>query len=275
MWTMFAFAAALSLAPGQADQLSFVNVRSVTGYFGAERPSNRLLPGDIYLLVFDIEGFKVDANGKIRFRMAMQVTDSRGKLQFGRQPEDREVAPSLGGNRVPASSYIEIGTDQPPGEYTVSMTVTDLTSKASAKLARKFEVLPKGFGVVRPIAFINPQMTDAVPLSGMVGEQRFVNCTVVGFERDTATKPPNLVVEMHVLDESGRQVAKPLSFLINQDVPENASSAFAQFPLTLNRPGKYTLELQATDQISKKKTARVSLPLTSVEQKSSRSTTGK
>ena len=42
-----------------------------------------------------------------------------------------------------------------------------------------------------------------------------------------------------------------------------------QFPLALNRPGKFTVELQATDRISKK-TAKLSLPLTSVEQKSNR-----
>ena len=36
-----------------------------------------------------------------------------------------------------------------------------------------------------------------------------------------------------------------------------------------DRPGKFTVELQATDRISKK-TAKLSLPLTSVEQKSNR-----
>src|SRR5438552_13332846 len=149
MWTTLALAAALSLAPAQSDQLSFLNVRSVTGYFGPERQTDKLLPGDIYLLVFDVAGFKSDAEGKILYRMALQVTDSRGKPQFGREPADQETFNSLGGNRVPASAYIEIGADQAPGEYTLTLTVTDRTSKASQKLIRKFEILQKGFGLVR------------------------------------------------------------------------------------------------------------------------------
>src|SRR5262249_51999221 len=161
MWTTVALAAALSFIPDQTDQLSFLNVRAVTGYFGPERQTDKLLPGDVYVLVFDIAGFKVDAEGRILYRMAMQVTDSRGKIIFGREPDDREAFNSLGGNSVPASGYVEIGLDQPPGEYTFSVTVTDRTSKVSQKLTRKFEVLPKAFGLVRLITTIDPQMAIA------------------------------------------------------------------------------------------------------------------
>jgi hypothetical protein len=274
MWTTLALAA-LSFAPGQTEQLSLLNVRSVAGYFGPERQTDKLLPGDVYLLVFDIDGFKIDASGRILYRMAMQVTDSRGKVQFGREPEDREAYNSLGGNRVPASAIIEIGLDQPPGEYTLSLTVTDRTSKASQKLTRKFEVAPKGFGLVRLVAFINPQLTTAVPATGVVGEVRYVTCSIVGFERDTAKKQPDLAVEMRILDETGKAVSKPVPFDINQDVPEGIGLApVGPLPVVLNRPGNFTIELHATDRISKK-TARLSLPLVSSEQKASRSTSQK
>jgi hypothetical protein len=275
MWTTVALAAALSFTPGQANQLSFLNVHSVTGFFGPERQTEKLLPGDIYLLVFDIAGFKFDADGKISYRMAMQVTDSRGKVQFGHEPQDREAFNSLGGNRVPASAFIEVRFDQPPGEYTLSLTVTDRTSKASQNLTRKFEVLPKAFGIVQLVTTIDPQRTRAVPPAGVIGEFRYASCAVVGFERDTAKKQPNIVLEMRILDEAGTQVSKPSVQEINQDVPENAGLLTADpFPVALNRPGRFTIELQATDRITKK-TAKVSLPLTSLEQKSSKSTTEK
>jgi hypothetical protein len=276
MWTTLALAA-LSFGAGQADQLSFLNVRSVTGYFGPERQTDRLLPGDLYVLVFDIDGFKIDANGKISYRMAMQVTDSRGKIQFGAEPQDREAFNSLGGNRVPASAVIEIRFDQPPGEYTLNLTVTDRTSKASQKLTRKFEVLPKGFGIVQLVTTIDmPRTVAAVPPTGVVGEFRFVSCAVVGFERDMVKKQPDIIVEMRVLDESGKQVSKPITQEINQDIPENAglTPINPPFAVALNRPGKFTIELQATDRLSKK-TAKVLLPLTSLEQKSSRNATQK
>jgi hypothetical protein len=272
MWNTLALAAALSFTPGQADQLSFLNVRSVSGYFGPDRSNDKLLPGDVYLLVFDIDGFKIDTNGKIQYRMAMQVTDNRGKIQFGSEPQDREAFNSLGGNRVPASALLEIRLDQPPGVYTLNLTVTDRTNKASQKLVRKFEVLPKGFGLVQLVTTIDPQRTTAVPPTGVVGEFRFVSCAVVGFDRDTVKRQPDVVVEMRVLDESGKPVSKPSTLEINQDVPENASFVPVPqpFPVALNRPGKFTIELLASDRISKK-TAKLSLPLTSVEQKSSRS----
>jgi hypothetical protein len=252
-----------------------VNVRSVAGYFGPERQTDKLLPGDVYVLVFDIAGFKSDAEGKILYRMAMQVTDSRGKIQFAREPEDREAYNSLGGNQVPASAVIEIRFDQPPGEYTLSLTVTDRISKASQKRTQKFEVMPKGFGLVQLITTIDPQMTRAVPPMGAVGEFRFVNCSVVGFERDTVKRQPSLAVEMRILDESGKPVTKPATVEINQDIPDNMSLIPAgPFPIALNRPGRFAIELRATDRLSKK-TAKLSLPLTSLEQKASRSASEK
>jgi hypothetical protein len=271
MWTTLVLAAALASMPGQTDQLSFLNVRSVTGYFGPERQTNKILPGDVFLLVFDIAGFQINKDGKILYRMAMEVTDSRGRTQFKHEPEDREAYNSLGGNRVPASALIEVRLDQPPGEYTLTLTVTDRTSKASQKLTRKFEVLPKGFGLVQLLTTIDPQMSRAVPPTGVVGEFRFVDCSIVGFERDSVKKQPDLVVEFRILDESGKPVSKPTVVQINQDVPENEGLLrLTPFPIALNRPGKFTIELQATDRLSKK-TAKLSLPLTSKEQTSSRS----
>jgi hypothetical protein len=277
MWTTLVVVSALAAMPGQTDQLSFLNVRSVTGgYFGPERQSNKILPGDTYLLIFDIAGFRINPEGKILYRMAMEVTDSRGRVQFKHEPEDREAYNSLGGNRVPASAVIEVRLDQPFGEYTLTLTVTDRTSKASQKLTRKFEVLPKAFGIVQPVTTIDPQMTIGVPPMGVVGEFRFVNCKVVGFERDSVKKQPDIVVEMRVLDQSGKQVSKPSTMLINQDIPETAGLVFplAPFTLALNRPGRFTIELQATDRLSKK-TAKTSLPLTSLELGSSRNATEK
>ena len=104
MWTTLALAAALSLTPGQTNQLSFLNVRSVTGYFGPDRKSDKLIPGDIYLLVFDIDGSKLTPR-QDSYRMAMQVTDSRGKIEFEPEAQDREAFNSLG-TRVPASARL-------------------------------------------------------------------------------------------------------------------------------------------------------------------------
>src|SRR5262249_48607651 len=127
--------------------------------FGPERADDKVLPGDVYLLVFDIEGLTVDANGDVAYRMAMEVTDSQGKIRYGSAaPDARKAHSSLGGSRVRAAAHVEIGLDQDPGELTIKVTVTDPTSKASQSVNRKFQVLPRGFGLVRLITTIDPDL---------------------------------------------------------------------------------------------------------------------
>jgi hypothetical protein len=93
-----------------------------------------------------------------------------------------------------------------------------------------------------------------------------VHCGLVGFERDKAKKLPHVAFEMRILDESGKPtLPKPFAG-VNQDLPEKAVSMPLSFVVPLNRPGKYTIELKATDQITKK-TALLAFPYTVIDSK--------
>ncbi len=267
MWTTLAFVALLSAAPGQTEELKLANVRSVYGIFGPERQDNKRLPGDVFLLVFDIDGLKANADGQVVYRMSMQVTDSQGKVVLGKSlPEDITADCTLGGARVPARAFALIGLDMEPGEYTMKVTVTDARSKATQKFTRKFEVLPKDFGLVRLTTTIDPNAQVQVPPNGVVGEYRWVNFLAVGFERDKTTKQPNVTVEMNIIDENGKPVRdKPVVGEAAGNIPEKSGAITMQFMLGLNRKGKFTVELQAKDRLSKK-TAKVSFPLVVTQQ---------
>jgi hypothetical protein len=90
----------------------------------------------------------------------------------------------------------------------------------------------------------------------------WVHCSAVGFQRNNAGGQPNIVYEIRVLDESDKPtLPKPVTNTVNKDVPANLSGVPMAFPLSLNRAGKFTVELQATDQISGKK-AKTSFPIT-------------
>jgi hypothetical protein len=52
-----------------------------------------------------------------------------------------------------------------------------------------------------------------------------------------------------------------MTLQVNKDVPDNLPMVPMQFMLSLNRPGKFTVELTATDQVAKK-TTKLSFPLT-------------
>jgi hypothetical protein len=250
----------LSLAPGQTGQLNLANVRATYGILGATRPDAKVLPGDSFVLCFDIEGVKADEAGKVLYSIGMEVTDAAGKVYFKQEPRELEANNSLGGTSLQAFASIQIGLDQPPGKYTVKVTVTDRATQAKGTLTRAYEVLPKGFGLVRLNLSYDADGKIAAPYVGE-GQIVFVNFLAVGFGRDSAQAQPNLSVEMRILDQTGKPtLAKPYSGVVNRDIPAKALSVPMQFVVELNRPGQFTLELKATDKVTGQ-SATLSYPL--------------
>jgi len=94
------------------------------------------------------------------------------------------------------------------------------------------------------------------------GEAGWVNFAAVGFDHAKATGQPHVSVVMRVLDEAGRPaLPKPSTGEVAKDIAANARALPMQFALAINRTGKFTVELTATDQLSKQ-SAKVSFPLT-------------
>src|SRR5262245_42235012 len=144
--------AALAMTPGQGGGLNLINPRVTYGELGSPRPDNKLLPGDIFFLSFDIEGIKVNDEGRVKYGMAMEVTDSAGKSIFAQKPVERDDFLPLGGTKLPARAFVSIGVDQAPGKYTCKVTVTDMAEKGkevTKTLTQEFEVTARGFGIVQ------------------------------------------------------------------------------------------------------------------------------
>jgi hypothetical protein len=272
MWATLAIASALSLAPAQTGKLEIKNDRITYGILGQERKESKILAGDLFFVSFDLEGLKVQEDGRVRYSIGMELINNKtGKAEFTRTGEEPlEATNALGGMRHPAFAFSEIGTDTVPGEYTLKLTVTDLVNKdkPTATLSRKFEVLPKAFGFVRvnlTTPPIGPQAdTIPVPALQVVGQSCMVNFALVGFEVDAKTMQPNLSVEMRILDDSGKATtAKPFVGTADKNIPKEFRNIVPmQFLIALNRPGTYTIELTATDNMGTKKTAKQTMKLT-------------
>jgi hypothetical protein len=264
MWSTLALATALTLAPHAGGDLKLTNDRATYGYLGPTRTENKVLPGDIYYVAFDIENLDVGEDGKILYSMGMELLNSKGKPEFSQDPRDLEARNDLGGNRMPGFAAAEIGTDTAPGEYTIKVTVTDRKSKKSDTLTRKFEVGPKEFGLVRTgLTYFSREPPPAPPL-GVTGQGILVNAQIVGFTRDKDKKDqPSIGIEMVIKDENGKPtLSKPITDEVTM-IPENLKNIQAipiSLPLQLNRSGKFTVHLRATDRLNKK-TAEMSLPL--------------
>jgi hypothetical protein len=257
--------AAVTLAPDQPGGLALNNVRGTHGLQGPARTEKKVLPGDSVFVCFDIEGITVGADGKVQYSIATEVTDAKGKTVFKQEPRNVEVPVSLGGNRVPGYSQIDCGLEQPAGTYTLKLTVVDRAANKTATFTHGFEIAERGFGLVRFAATRDKEGLVPVNVPG-TGEMVWLQFGVVGFERDKASKQPNVAVELQVLDDAGKPVCKPQAGVINKDVPDNVAALPLQFWLSLNRPGKFTLAVTATDQLTKK-TTKTTLPFTVVEPK--------
>jgi hypothetical protein len=252
---------ASSLVFAQAGKLALTNVRGTYGLLGPPRADLKVLPGDTLWLEFDIDGITVSADGKVQYGMGLEVMDPKGKIIFAQKPTDQEGLASLGGKSIPAQAQVDIGLNQPAGDYSVKVTVTDRASKLSQSFSQKMQVLPADFGIVQVKASSDPNGSVPIGVIG-AGDSIWVNLAVVGFGRDKAKQQPNLEFQMRVLDESGKPtLAKPETGVINQDVPAGDRLLGAQFLVSANRAGKFVVELKAADKIAGK-SATTAIPLT-------------
>jgi hypothetical protein len=266
MWATLTLMSALSMAPGQAGDLQLSNDRVTYGILGPTRADKKFLPGDIYLVTFDMEGLKFE-DGLAQYRIKMDLLDAKGNSIFKTFEQDRDLFAVQGGGRVTLNTHAEIKTDTAPGKYTMKLTLTDLKTKKTATLSRDYEVAAKDFGIVRVhCAYDDRGLLPAPPL-GVVGQGLFLRFGVAGFGRDEKTKQPKIKLEMRMLDDKGNPTLdKPVSEVVpKSDEPVGAESVLPLwFGLALTRPGKFKVELKATDLVNNK-TSSVTYPLTVVE----------
>ena len=259
MWTTLALVA-LAAAPAQAGELTLTRVRSTHGVLGPARAEDKLLPGDSLVVCFDIGGMVADDRGRVAYSMGLEVTDGTGKVLFTQGPADMEATASLGGDRVPAFARVDVGLSQPPGEHTLKVTVLDRATGRKGTLTRKATVLPKGFGLVRLALTADAEGNIPLPALGS-GGTAFVHFGAVGFGRDKDSKQPRLRFAVRVLDDKGKPTAeKERASEVSKGVPADFLAVPMSFPLTLNRPGKFTVEVTATDATSNQR-AKLSFPI--------------
>ncbi|HEV3446637.1 MAG TPA: hypothetical protein VG099_18485 [Gemmataceae bacterium] len=127
--------AALSLAARDSGQLTLTDVRTTYGILGPTRADNKFLAGDAFVVSFNMEGAKTK-EGKIRYGIGMQVSDASGKVLYKQDPVDNETKSPAGEDKIAAFARLEIGTEQPAGDYTLKITVEDRNGGVTQDLTR-------------------------------------------------------------------------------------------------------------------------------------------
>jgi hypothetical protein len=246
----------LCLVPNLARSVEIKNVRSTYGPYGAVRADKKIMGGDFIFLMFDIEGLKVDPkNGLARYEIAYKLVDNRGKEVVGvSKKTPQEINLPLGGDRVPGELALIIGPEQAPGNYKVNLTVTDRNAKESKNTEYAFEIVRPAFGF----------MNVLVHAGGVPGQLVKAN---FGISKMTLDKKqaPNVEVTMRILDDAGKDLGPPIKKRYPRDLPDGINlqtNNFVQeyFSIYLNRPGRFTIALDANDKNGKHQVS-VRIPL--------------
>lgn len=256
MWAALALTtAALSLAPAQGNALKLNNVRTTYGVLGPERKDSKVLPGDVLVVAFDIDGLKVEDDGRVKYAMGTELTrKGAAKPEFKQDPQDLVAVNTLGGSTLPVNAYAIIGTDTKPGQYTFKVTIKDRGANTTTTLTKDFEVVDKALGFVR-VRLTNLSFEPAPPIA-VPGQRLLLNCSLIGFQTDKQTKLPHVTFEMQVYDAAGKAtLAKPFKGDIKTEVKETPDMmTFLPINLELNRAGKFKVTIKATCNITKKTT---------------------
>ncbi|HEY3787605.1 MAG TPA: hypothetical protein VGL71_02065 [Urbifossiella sp.] len=262
MFTAITVAAALSFAPAQQETLQLSNVRITVGELGPTRKETKFLPGDLLFIAYDIDGLTIDPDGTAKYTMAMEVADGAGKLIFKQDPKEQFVFVPLRGGKLPGRTFITIGLDQPAGTYSCKTTVTDPKTKSTNSVSIKFEVLKPEFGIVGVRTSYDEAGGLSAPALGVVGQTIFVHFSIATFMRDEKTKQPNVELLFEAFDEKGAPtLGKPVKYIQDTGVKQEHGLFAMFFPLYMNRPGKFSVRVTATDKVSNKK-ATYDLPVT-------------
>jgi hypothetical protein len=258
MWKLSpAVMALVCLVPDIAQALELKNVRPTYGPNGAVRAGSKYLAGDIVYLTYDIEGIKINSKTlKGALETIIEMKDGRNKTIYKKALDPVDILVPLGGDRVQQDMHITIGPNQAAGDYKINLTVKDRISKESKTHVYAFEVSPPEFGFkwVQGWSF------------GWPGEIYGIKIHLANYALDSK-KMPKAEVTLKILDENGKVMGTPQVQVLPRDLAPPPESNVAEgivpilFVFNLNRPGRFTLSIEAEDKIAQRQ-AQLRLPLT-------------
>jgi hypothetical protein len=253
----------LASAPGLASAVEIKNVRPCWGPFGATRFEAKCLPGDVFFITYDIDGLMVDKETKkVSYTTKLELFEGdaeaakKGKPTFT-DSNPHEAIPALGGGRMPGDLIVTMPKDQKPGTYTIKLTIQDkVDNNKGVAFIYEVKVLAPEFGFIHVLA----------PSVGFPGQHHVPAFSLVNFTLDPKTKQPEGMLTIRILDETKKEVAEVATMKIPDSLPRGTDLAQANivrldYPVRLNRTGRFTIEIIATDKLGKKD-AKLIYPLT-------------
>jgi hypothetical protein len=228
------------LLPGRAGAVDLKNVRMCYGVMGATRHSKQVQQGDYLYLTFDIDGLAVEAKTRrASYVTTIELLDSKQTV-LSKQMTPVDATLQLGGGRMPGEAFLLMGARQPLGKHTIRVSVRDQQGKDLKSFDYDFEVVPASFAMISITA----------PAIGFPGRHY-----VVGFALANMTfngmAVANVDTTLRILDERGMPVVPAAKLPLPEGINPAGNFAPFSYPVYVNRPGRYTMEIVAIDNNAK------------------------
>lgn len=258
-----AIIAAWLLVPLSAfAKLEIKNVQPAHGVFGPARTSDDVFPLDEYLVRYQVTGVKSDKEGKADLEVTATLLGPDGKQVFARKTPPAPRPLSLGGDVVQTFGSFTFPEKAPPGEYKLTVSVTDRTSKETASFDRKLTCKATSFQILTPRFFYDTEGKVPAGTTLLAGQTLHYTLKVVGYDR--SQKKVALTMRATILDTDGKDTgAKPLE--VKGDITDEkkaVDSKQATFSGTavMHRTGEFKLKIVVEDTLGKQ-TATFETPL--------------
>lgn len=237
----------LPVAPLWA-KLEITKIEPALGALGPERKSLDFYPLDEIFFRYQIAGVKTDADGKTDVEIEVKLVNPLGRNVFDKKTTSLRQL-SLGANTLPGYVVLPVPEKAPPGEYTLTVKVTDRLAKESESFERKLTCKPVSFQIIDMRFWRNAEYKVPAAAGGILGETVHFKLHVVGF--DKSKKKVQTILTVTVLDDAGKPIPeKPLIIKAGVDNPDNAAKATQvnyNGLLYLNRTGNFTVRFSVED----------------------------
>ncbi|HEX5272550.1 MAG TPA: hypothetical protein VFW33_18760, partial [Gemmataceae bacterium] len=249
----------LAASPAPAA-LEISKVEACYGRLGPVRKSLDIYAYDEIGFRFTVTGARSDDEGRADVEVAYTVLDDRGKEVTSKRVASLKGPLTFGTDSFPG--YVSLWLTEPPGEYTLKVTVKDNVAAAETGFERKLHLKETEFAIVSPQFFHDATHAVAAPAGGVVGQQLHFRLLVIGFDRSAGKLDEELVVR--VFDKDKKELTpKPLRMTAEKTdekvVKELPAIDFSGWVM-LTKAGEFTLRITVTD-INTKKTATWEAPL--------------
>lgn len=231
------------------------------GRYGPRRENLEVFAGEEVLFRYLITGVQLDSMGRIDLELEERVTAADGRtIAHAKGPQQARLA--LGGDSLTGQAEFTFAEKVKPGQYKLTVRVTDNTSGESATAERLITLKAAEFALVMPRFSYDADGKIPAPAAGMLGQTLHASVKALGLDASKGVIDSEM--KLQIYDDKGKPtMPRAITASFRHDDPKTVKEiGLVRFKadVTLNRTGNFTLKMIITDRVAGK-SATFSSPL--------------